>query len=324
MENINENIDNELKQVVPKEFIDDDNYDEFRMLSLYNKQQDIYRLQKTVKENRSKLVERPECLDFIDEALANVSVDDIKAMSDSDINKLFDPESEEEHIDIANPEDHEFTTQFKRDFLIFQKQTIITSKEIEEEQRKIDEEVEKCKDELNELVETYKSMGSLIKAKIVEKIGKTTDDHERKLYQSMLVYYDNGFNLNNVINFAKSYKGKSVYSDFVMDGSRSQYVYRTYKKECAMLNVQDELPRLTGLEVKFLPEKYHAKPNLFMYTVMAYIASWHNKNTDTARGIFITEFVTNIKNLFYDKFESEDDKQTFLSNIMTVLDLINE
>ena len=315
-------INKELTNITRDDFIDDSTYRKLSMLSKYGAQKDIINLKDSIMANRKSMIENVETLSYLDEALNDYTEDDLKKMSDEEIEKLFDGD-EGDAVKLKKPnEDTVFNTQFKRDFLIFQKQAQDAMVKIAEEEEKLNKELAECMEEFDDAVQTYSDVQTLVKSTILEKIASAKDDHERELYQNIMIEYDNGYTLNNLIKYCQSYKAKNIYSDFVLDNDKTDYIYRRFLKECDSLGIENELTRFVKLESRFLPEKYHDKDNLFMFAVIHYIASWRGKNTNISRGLFITEFMINIKNLFYNKFEHEEDKETFCNNIMKVLDLI--
>lgn len=313
----------ELTQITKDDFIGD-NYDKFKMLSLYSKQKDIVNLKNNIMSNRNSMYNSPEGFKYIDDSIKDYTEDDIKKMSAEKINEIFGTEDDNPIINTERLSDGtNIDTEFKRDFLIFQKQAQDAMNTIEEEEKKLQESIAEEMKMFDDTVNTYGDIQTLVKSTILEKIANADNDHDRQLYQAIMVEYDNGFTLNNLINYCQSYKAKNIYSEFRLDNDKTDYIYRRYLKECKSLGIEeDEITRFTKLESRFLPEKYHNYDNLFMFAVIHFIASWHGKNTNSSRGLFITEFMINIKNLYYNKFDNEEDKESFCNNIIKVLDLI--
>ena len=54
------------------------------------------------------------------------------------------------------------------------------------------------------------------------------------------------------------------------------------------------------------------------------VATWTQCTTkdNIVNGMFLSQFCVNLKNLVYDKFETEDDKNTFVTAMCDILDMV--
>lgn len=322
--NVNVAIFDELEtnNRVTDEFMNDNDIEEFRLLNLKSKASDINKYVENISNAQKSLVNEDTEFEYIDTVLESLTEEQINEMSTSEIDKLLvDSEGNQLHFTIDFSDDHKAFAKFKKEFLILRKQSNETLKKFDEELAKINKEIADSQDEFDQLVKQFGNVSTLIRTKLNERLEAADTDSKRALIQKLITSFEYGFNLDNIKEYCKSYRGNSIIGDY-RDDKRAKYIYRRYLKVINDFNIKTNLTAFKKLENKFLPEEYQNRPNIFVFAVIHYISSWHNKNYTKADGLFITQFTVNLKNLYYDKFDTVEEKEQFIAHIKEIIDII--
>lgn len=328
----NNNISSAVDMPIDKDFIGQtsdfigpEDYDTVKLLSLKSKVNDLTKLTEQLKSKQNNMINDDEGAgDYLDEAIADYTVDELKALTNDELDDIYT--YNDTAIEFQTDFDSEKQRyEFQRDYLVMRKETITAISKFDEESAKINAELAEHQAELDHLLDTYGDMEGMIRSKLDSKIENATDDYERELYTNMRTSFEYAFNLDNVIAYVKSYRGRSIISDY-RDAKKSNKVYRHYLKVIESLGITTNLTGFRNLEKNFLVVDdnliYNKRPNIFVFSVIHYISSWYNKEYSKVDGLFITQFIINLKNLFYDKFSDEEVKEKFIDRIKTVIDII--
>lgn len=321
-------IDPMTKDVITQtsDFIGDDDVDAFKLLGLKSKINDLASIATKLTEEQNKVLgeDNDEFANYLDSVVDAHTLEEIKSLTREDIDSIFifNDEPVELGLDFDN-DDQEFN--FKKDYLVMRKQTLDSIAKLDEEMETINAELEEHQEELNQLLDSFGDMEGLIRAKLVEKYENSDDELKKELYSKMIIAFDNALTLSNVITYVRSHRGRSIISDY-RDEKKSNKVYRNYIKVMQNLEITTNLTGFRNLESKFLVVDdntiYNKRPNIFIFAVIHYIASWHNRDYSKADGLFVTQLIINLKDLYYDKFSTEEKKENFINNIKTIIDII--
>ena len=316
--NINE-INNESTD--SDNFIDESNADAFKLLSLKSKVNDINSVMENITNEQSKLVDDDD-FSFIDKRIESLSEEDIKKLDNKAIDDILtDDDGCMLAFTIDFGKDVNALYKFKKEFLILRKQSLETFAKFDEELAKINAEIAESQEEFERFSKEFGNVSNLIRSTLVNKLENADTDRKKELFEKLITSFDNAITLDNVKAYCKSYRGNSVISDY-RDDKKAQYIYRRYLKVVEKLNINTKLTTFTNLEKRFLDNEYHRRPNIFVFAVIHYISSWHNKEFTKADGLFVTQFAVNLKNLYYNKFDDVNDKNTFINNIESVIKII--
>ena len=309
------------------DFIDESDFDSFKLLGLQSKLNDLSKVTDQLKTDQNRLLgdDGDELAEYLDSVVESHTLDELKQLTPREVEDIYTSEDDEPvKFDIPfdnNKQEYEF----KRDYLVMRKQTMESIAKLEEETASINAELAAHQEELNHLLDEYGDMEGLIRAKLVSKAENATDDTERALYTKMITSFDNALTLDCVKTYVKSYKGRKIIPDYRND-TMSRKVYKKYLKVIEDLEISANLTGFRDLERKFLDVDdnivYGKRSNIFIFAVIHYISSWHNKEYSKAEGLFITQLVINLKDLYYDKFVVSDNKTKFINNIKEVIDII--
>lgn len=117
--------------------------------------------------------------------------------------------------------------------------------------------------------------------------------------------------------------GKKSARDRLVDNffnkDQSNYTVRRFKDKCKSLRISsDVLFRMINLEENYLEPEYHVFNNFYIFMLMMYT----NHNIYDIKDVREIKYpVQNILNLVYNKFYSEEIKETFLNHMRRFLDL---
>lgn len=335
MSEINETVETTTEEVVTADentneenisesdmdFMDDESIDELKMLNLLSKRKDIQNMKDNIRKEQHKFMADENAGELLEAKLESIPIVELKAMTDEQIAELYTINGEEFKLSIDFGNNDKKEREFKRDFAVFLKNSSITMKQFDEETDKIEKEINENQEEFDRVVSEFGNVSNLIRTKLAENMEKTTDESKKKLYAAMIEEYDYGFTLNNVKKYYSSHRAGRVLGDY-KDDKRSNYLYRKYKRVIDALKIKTDLTSFVNLEAKFLSEDHQKHPNIFIFSIISMVASWE-KNIDANKGLFLTQFTINIKNLFYNKFDTEEERAKFIANIIDVMDLID-
>lgn len=302
------------------DLIDVDNKKAFEFFNMRFRMNDIKRISDDINEKTKTVIDDDDELTFFDEIAMKFEDGEIAKLSDDEIDEIYNNNGNpiELAFEFKNPED---TKAFKRDFLEFRRQSIITTRMLEEETEKMNKMFEESQAEIDEIIRTYGNMDNLIRNTLEKRLEEANTEERKELIRKLIRNFDYAFSLDNIKDFINSYKGKSIIS-YYRDDKQSRYIYRRYRKVCDSYKIKTDLSKFGGLEEHFIGKEYNNRPNIFLFTIIYYISTFANKEVDRTIGLFLTQLSINLKNLIYNKFEEETTKETFVNNIKTVIEMI--
>lgn len=100
------------------------------------------------------------------------------------------------------------------------------------------------------------------------------------------------------------------------NNARSNYMMEKFAAKCEQFGFSHDLYRyLLDIEEHYLEEKYHVFNNFFLFSAMRFIGHCGSEDINMAK-----EVVQCMLNLVYNRFYSEEVKETFLNTIRSFLD----
>lgn len=296
----------------------DEDIRNMNLLKMHNTIIDYKKIGTELKENRIRLVSDDEINKYLDEVVSEYSVQDIRGLTMSQISKILTYEGTPIEFEIDLPPEGKIT--FMKDFLVFIKESKESMEKMDSELSKLEEEIAESQEEFDKALREFNDMSSVIINRIKSLAENEEDVEQKKKYGDMLIAFDSSLNLTNVIEFAKSYKGLDTLTKY-RDNIKAKKMHEKCKYNCRQLGSSVDLSTFVNIETKFLPKEYGIRQNMFIFTVMDMIASWKKDDLTTLNGLFLTQFIVNIKNLIHDNFNSEEEKSTFINAIVSVLNV---
>lgn len=254
--------------------------------------------------------------DMLEQKIENLTITQLKKMKDEEIDQLFKLEDGGEieiSLDIKGKDLHNF----KRDFLLFLKESSTANKALDDQIDRLEKDIKDHEDELNTLLDQYGDLDTFITEHLKKEHETATGSRKERLGTMIQARID-CFQFEWLKSHYTDHGTFTTLSDLKHN---SDAVYAKYMKVVRSVGVTADITQFDNLETKFLPEKYHKWPNLFLFSIIKYIAYRKDKATRDWDGVLLTQLVVYLKYLFGNTFKSEDLKQAFIKNICDVLDV---
>lgn len=276
----------------------------------------IKSLKNELVNKRKTLVKDEDKLNIVIEKASKLGVDKIKTMSLEELHELFVLEDGKVEFSI-DFDSKEKEKKFIADYLIYLIETEESLKKIDEEMEKLEEEIKKHDDEIKKVVDQFGNISNMMRVYLQEEYDASEGEKKEKLGK-IIKSFDNATSLENVYEIVKSLNVKNIIYDYTNTPNR---IYERFINVIKKLKLKNDFTQFENLEQKFLPEKYHTYPNLFIFIIMKIYG--HKKN-DISRedGVFLSQLGVNFKHLFSNNFNDESKKEEFIGNIKKVLDVV--
>jgi len=310
-------INGNTNTVTEKDNPQQDLSEAFRLLNMKQHMNDMSDMKKEILDKRINVLNDDTMSEYLDSIVKKLSIDEIKKLTPHEIEDLYKINNEPIVLDIVlNSPMQVF--EFKKDFLIYLKESSEALTQIDAVLKKIDEEMLVHEIELNKLLDEYGDLSTFIRNKMVNDFMNASTENEKNTFKQRLDIFDDALTLNILVDHYKKLSTANTIKDYF---ARSENIYAKYKKTMRLLGIKSDLVHFNDLEIKFLPKKYHKYPNLFLFSVFKYLAY----KTDSAKrltdGIFISQFTVNLKKLFTNNFNNTEERKIFINAIQTILDL---
>lgn len=287
-------------------------------LNAKHKVQQIMKQKDEIKSSASRIFNGEENTQQILAKLSKIEISEIKNLSNEEIDEILTIDGEVMGVpaDYKGYEEEEYT--FKKDILLYALQCEATMDELNKAEEEMDKMISENEEEVKKILDSYDgSMIGAIRDEIVKKESIATTPELKKKHSEILAAFDDSFELSRVYNIYKELNVTNTINDF---NKNFNNVYKQYKTVNKRLGITLDLIKFGGLETKFLEEKYHKYPNLFIFIIMKYMAKRNGNMSKHADGVFCSQLCTNLYLLFTDSLE-ETYKTQLISNITKILDL---
>ena len=281
-------------------------------------------LLKNNSENYEQVVE------YLDVLLEDYTVDQLKELTPEEVEKIYtmDAKSEDEDAEsvIIEVDTKEGQNDFemKRDYLVFRKESNDANKEIAESMKELQTFMDEYKEEMKTLEEEFGSIETYIIDTLNKKIEENTESPERiELYTKIRDAYEEGFTLKRLTEYVESYRGKNILADFLQH-ERTMKVYNRYLKMSKNIGLNQDITKFAGLESYIYDnnEIKNVRMNIFVFTVIHFIANQKYDDVDKIFGVFISQVIVNIKNVIYNNFPEGDSKFKFIEAVKHIVEII--
>ena len=325
---LGEPLDIELEEnplVESKEPIDEDSFlkasdmDTLKYLQKAANMNDINRMMDTMKSQCDSFLtdSNDEIGIHLDNEALKRTEEEIKALTAEEIIDIYTINGEQIGVITASDKDD---ISFRRDYLLLRKQTIEATQKFDEEIAKINAEIAECQEEFDKAVNTYGNVSNLVSERLDECIANAKSEDDLNRFLAYRKAFDNAFDLDNVVEFAKSPRGRGIIGAYRND-AKSNDIYKKYLKVCERIRSNNNLNKYSGIEAKFLPAEYNERPDIFLFTIIMMVSMWHNKPIKKTDIVFLSQFNINIRDLFYDNFNDDEKKAQFIENIRKVIEV---
>ena len=247
--------------------------------------------------------------------VANLTPEQVKELSDEAVNEIYT--TEEGEIEFAVKMDKTRTAEFKRDFLVFLRESDIADETFEKELVVLEEAIKENNEDLQMLLKDFGDLSAFMRTKLQKEYEAAAEGERKEKLTKIIDAFDDAYTLNRVYDHYKEFGTRNTISD---SHHRALDVYNRYMKVISKINFKTDLTSFNNLEKNFLEEKYHAESNLFLFAVIKMIGYKKDATADI-EGVFLSQLAVNVKALYTDSFANEEKKELFKSSIRRVLDL---
>lgn len=315
----------EVKTIFPDGFWSEEDLKYLNILNMHAKIRDMKQMSKTFDDETLKAVESKEVTEWVDKQIKDYTVEEIKAMSHAKIKEIYtktneDGTAEELKMSVDLGDDKE-QTEFKRDFMVLRKESLNSLEELDKEMEQLENDLKESNIQIDDILDRFGDLSGYVHARLERLVGEESNPDKKQRYSEYLKQFEYGYNLENVIEYTKTWKGSKILSTYHNE-KMSQSMYNKYKKNNEALRCKQDLTKFGGIEKKYLPEQYHKRDNLFLFAVIHMIASWKPDSLDVAQGLFLSQLCINVKNLTYNNFAKEELREGFIKNIEKVIEAI--
>ena len=293
------------------------NKDVLKVLNLRYKIDEMNKSKNKFISKQGEFVSDTEHLNHLCESIKGFTPDEIKRLPDEYIKNIFMVGEDEINIE-AEFKNEKCKIEFMRDFLVFKKTSSDSIDSIDKAMEKLEIELKKDEEELDKTITDFSDVQTVIRGHLVNSINTASMEIVKNRYINALKYFDDALTLNIIFDHYKNQNTKNTIDDFRL---RAGGIYKKFIKACKVLGIKSEIVVFSDLEVLFLPEKYHIYPNLFLFSIIKYFAYKKDDVDKKTDGVFLTQLIVNVQNLFVNKFKNADDRKLFIDSIMKVLDL---
>lgn len=318
-------MENEVMTATPEDTRKE--IDPFEALNVCAQRNDLKRLAEDAvakqKEFASMITNSNEDVDFIDERIAGMTTEQIKALTAEEITEIFRSPDPEVGC-VLELDDDEKTLELRRDYLVFRKETNDALAGIDEEMEKLNAAYAQYEEDIAKINASYSDVTAYLKHSLEEKAQNAATEEGAKKYRDMVTMLDNALTLDNMIEYySNSYHARSAITN-VKSPSKGPKTIKNYEKVISDIGCKTDFRRYGDIQERYLPDAYKDRyPDAFMYSLINYVASWAKNTDNVLNGVFLVQFSVNLKNLIYNNFSNEEDKNTFISAICKVIDLVD-
>lgn len=278
--------------------------------------QAIGKLKGEITQRKLSVIKEDDFLAEVENRLETITVDELKVVPADIINTFFIHNGEPYSFEIPF-EDAERELLFKRDYLIYLKESHTAMQEIDKQMEEMNNELSAHREQFDKMMAAFGGIDNYIESEMRSRYEKA-EGEEKERMATIIESFENAINFNNVYDHFKTQNTANVIKD--LNSSRVQGIYDRYKKVLQLLNITTDVADFDNLEEKFLPKEYHAYRNLFLFAIIkmyAYKKDYVSKSSD---GVFLAQLNVNLRRLYNGQLD-EAKKEEMVNSICRVLDL---
>jgi hypothetical protein len=308
--------------------VDQDVYTEKeqKVLKALHTRSEIADLEKMITDTVSKrkqmsLTDDEVDITFIDERVKELTLEQIKAMSNDEIKAICTNDDGDVVITL---EDDQMSDAFRRDYVVMVKETTTALDGMQEEIEKIKVEFDKYDEEIKEITAGFDDLNGYMLSVLDRRIEAAPTEEAKERYIDIKRHMNMALTLDNVIEYySNDYRARTAVAN-VKAPKSGKKVIKQYETVLTSIGSKTDFRRFGGIQLKCLPDEYKNRTeDCFMYSIVNYIASWHKNEDNLLNAVFLSQFAVNLKNLIFNNFSKSEDRETFINAICKVIDLID-
>lgn len=274
----------------------------------------VKKMRADMNEERLRIAGDDDVAAKLSSMVANLTPEQVAQLDDAAVAEIYKTEDGEIELAIDLPANKEM--EFKRDFLVYLRETEVASEAVDAELAALEEEIKDGEEELKNLIAEFGDLSTYMRNKLQTEYDAAEGAHQERLGK-MIASYDDAYTLDRVFDHYSKFGVENTVGDYYR---RADNVFERYIRVIKKLNFRTDLTNFNNLEARLLEEKYNKYPNMFLFSVIKMYA-YKKDATPDQDGVFLSQLAVNLKSLYADSFATEEKKQTFINGITRVLDL---
>lgn len=287
-----------------------------QLFSAFEGVKTISKIREEMVANKTKVVGDEEVADKLSAMIAGLTPNAIRELSKEAIEEIYNLDGEGTiELDLSLTPEKEI--EFKRDFLVYLRESDLTNELFETQMKELEEVIQKEQEELNKFLGEFGDLSTFMRQNLQKEYDVAEGEKKERL-AGVIAAYDEAYTLDRIVDHYKEYGAGTLVTDYK---HRSLDIFTRYMNNVKKIDFSTDLTKFNNIEPTFLPEKYHQYPNLFLFAVIKMY--YYKKNpTKQSDGVFLSQLAVNLKSLFADTFAAEEKKELFVNSIQRVLDVI--
>lgn len=263
--------------------------------------------------------------DIVLEKVSHLSDLEVEALTDEQVNEIYtNHEGEEIKLNVKKNITPEQLIAFKKDFISFIRNTAKVHKEIDEASEQLQKDIAEINAETRDIYNSTQGNIATYVRGLLQKEYDSIDDETRK--ESIKLILDAFDDANHLTRVKAAFEGLNMVNT-INDFLRNyEQIATKFHKNCKTVGIAVDLSSFTNFEARFLEEKYHKYPNLFIFLIVKWFAK--KKDLNKVDGVFLTQLASELRQLYLNIGNpeiTEDEKVRFdnLKNAArSLLDLV--
>ncbi|MMZ42318.1 hypothetical protein D1872_38390 [compost metagenome] len=277
-----------------------------KLFGVVNKIKSTKGLISDIEQQQSDFVQASdEQLDHLNAFVNSKTMEELKNLSPEELDEVFTFNGQVIEFQLKLDTDVKKQV-IREDYLILLKETGEAKRKLEESLEELDNIYKDSEVEIKQLIHQFGNMDNYIDAELQHKLDSMQTEEEKDRIRVMIEARRNATYLDNLIEHYQSFSVANTMNEYKRQ-SQGTRVFDKYLKNAKSLGITSDITRLTGIE-RHLPEKYAKYEDLFLFTVVKYIA-YKKDLRKSIDGMFLHTLLTNISTLIL-KFDTNADEQT--------------
>lgn len=272
---------------------------------------------KVIKDNEEDPDKSDEIYSIIEERIKGYTLDQIDNLTIDEVKELFTIDGE--LIEFEGDFSKTDKNVFMKDLAIYLKKTQINKECLDKLMQEYQEEMKSFNEELEKIMGDFEDLPSMYRAELRDRVENEENGDRKKILGDMNKMFDYAFSLENVISFYKEIGTKNTLREYQNENLRKNIIEK-YNRKVKEIGLRVSIAAFNNFETKFLDESYHERNNLFIFSIMKYIANKSNLKRRSPEVQFIVYFGVVMQSLYAESI-SPKNKETILNSAKNLLAL---
>lgn len=272
---------------------------------------------KVIKDNEEDPDKSDEIYSIIEERIKGYTLDQIDNLTIDEVKELFTIDGE--LIEFEGDFSKTDKNVFMKDLAKYLKETQINKEGLDKLMQEYQEEMKSFNEELEKIMGDFEDLPSMYRAELRDRVENEENGDRKKILGDMNKMFDYAFSLENVISFYNEIGTKNTLREYQNENLRKNIIEK-YNRKVKEIGLRVSIAAFNNFETKFLDESYHKRNNLFIFSIMKYIANKSNLKRRSPEVQFIVYFGVVMQSLYAESI-SPKNKETILNSAKNLLAL---